>query len=124
MRLNIDDKLWLDPRFDALKILMAPSLKDMRVPTQCRMMALGALVLSWKVAQEYWCDKENSHSLIPYERWAKEELPPELFEARLAEKRDGGVYMVGTAEAFSWWDKCCKEGQKGGRPKKTPVEKG
>ena len=89
-RININDKLWSDPRFDALKILVGNEF-----------VAIGIVVKAFRMAQEYW---SNGQQLIPVETW---DLYPfsYLEKAGLADRTDSGIYVKGSQDNFEWLSK-------------------
>ena len=86
-RININDKLWADPRFDALKIMVGNEF-----------VAIGLVVKAFRMAQEFWSDGEK---LIPLETW---KIYPfdSLEKSGLAEVTEAGVYVKGSKENFDW----------------------
>ena len=86
-RININDKLWADPRFDALKIMVGNEF-----------VAIGLVVKAFRMAQEFWSDGEK---LIPLETWKI--YPFESLEkSGLAEITEAGVYVKGSKDNFDW----------------------
>jgi hypothetical protein len=86
-RININDKLWADPRFKAL----------------CRFVgseetALGRMVLVFRMAQEYYSDSE---SLIPIEIWDIQGFEY-VEKVGFAERHSDGIYVKGSSENFEW----------------------
>lgn len=63
-RINVDESLFKDNRFNELCISLKSSA-----------MAVGALVQAWLVAQEYW---KNSDEGIPKPAWKKLRLNNEI----------------------------------------------
>ena len=100
-RINIEDRLFTDPRFAVLEILL--SSKEL---------AVGKLVLAWRMAQDYHLKGEV--------------IPKEVFEmlgfgvlekAKFAVPKDDGFYMVGSEESFQWLEVKRESGKKGGLAK-------
>lgn len=89
-RINIDDKLWSDARFDALKNIVGNEL-----------IAIGMVVKSFRIAQEYW---KTDTRLIPVQIWEMYNFSA-MERVGLAEKHDGGVYIKGSNEQFYWLKK-------------------
>ena len=86
-RININDKLWADPRFKAL----------------CRFVgseetALGRMVLVFRMAQEYYSEDEG---LIPIEIWDIQGFEY-VEKVGFVERHPGGVYVKGSCENFEW----------------------
>ncbi len=98
-RININDKLWSDPRFDALKIMVGNEF-----------VAIGIVVKAFRMAQEFWSDGEK---LIPAETW---DLYPfsYLEKAGLADRTDSGIYVKGSQDNFDWLSKKRAAGKAGG----------
>lgn len=114
-RLNIESKLWADPRFQELMIRVGN-----------RHTAKGMILELWTLAQESWFPDRQ---LIPPDAIERAGLKPVL-DAGLAEVRPGGVYACGSEEAFAWLfqkqeaGKRSAESKKGKRQRKsTPVER-
>lgn len=82
-RINVEDTIWRDDRFDQLKVLLGN-----------RAVAIGWLVVAWDLAH-IWFGKTPTH-LIPVSEWEKAKMPSALMETGFAELRDGGVYVRGT----------------------------
>lgn len=77
-RLNIETGIWADGRFQNLLIKVGD-----------RFRATGMIVHLWTLAQQYWCPDRKP---IPDVVWAASELPEEVIQCGLAERREGGVY--------------------------------
>lgn len=89
-RINIDDKLWSDARFDALKNILGNEL-----------LAIGMVVKSFRIAQDFW---KTESKLIPKEIWNLYDFSA-MEKVGLAEKLDNGVYIKGSNEQFEWLKK-------------------
>lgn len=89
-RINIDDKLWSDARFDALKNILGNEL-----------LAIGMVVKSFRIAQDFW---KTESKLIPKEIWNLYDFSA-MEKVGLAEKLDNGVYIKGSNEQFDWLKK-------------------
>jgi hypothetical protein len=89
-RINIDDKLWSDARFDALKNLVGNEL-----------IAIGMVVKSFRIAQEYW---KTETQLIPFQIWKLYNFDA-MEIVGLALRRDNGVYIKGSNDQFDWLKK-------------------
>ena len=114
-RINIEDSLFKDIRFDELKMKLGS------VDT-----ALGAMVRAWSLAQK-WYLKEETCRLIPLSEWKKQRISDFIIEVGLAEVRENGVYVAGSDEQFAWLLQRQLAGKKGGRPpnrNKQEKEKG
>lgn len=99
-RLNVEEKIWADQRFLDLCLLL-----------KSRALAIGSLVCAWRVSQQLY--KQNVLT-ISIEDWKKNRLPDELIQVGLAELQDGGVYVCGTKEYFSWINSFKERGKLGG----------
>lgn len=100
-RINIEESLWRDNRFQDLLILV-----------KNRHIAKGMILELWIVAQKFWLASKGCG--IPKPAWEKEGLPNELIQAGLA--RDDGefVYAIGSKEQFAWMDAASAKGKFGG----------
>ncbi len=98
-RINIEDKLWKDRRFQNLLIKLGDRQK-----------AKGCIVELWTLAQENWFPNRN---LIPLKDFHDSELQPAA-DVGLAEVRQDGVFAVGSEKAFEWLFERQDSGRKGG----------
>lgn len=100
-RINIDDNIHSDPRFITLIGIHGDYYK-----------AFGLLISAWKMAQKYF--KENKPSgLIPFDAW--EDAPfASIIIAKLAEKREDGIYVKGSKDQFAWLIQKSEAGKSGG----------
>jgi hypothetical protein len=100
-RINIEDAIWKDNRFQDLLILV-----------KNRHTAKGMILELFTVAQKYWLTSKGRG--IPKPAWASEGLPDELIKAGLA--RDDGefIYAIGSREQFAWLDSASEKGRSGG----------
>jgi hypothetical protein len=121
MMIEIDDKFWTDFRFFDLSFRLA-SLHGMPV-IQARAAAIGFLVLGWKVAQEYFCNKDDPCQPIPFDRWESENLPGMIVDVGLARVLETGIEMNGSMDKFSWWLERCESGRRGGVAKAQNIAK-
>jgi hypothetical protein len=103
-RLNIEDAIWKDERF-----------QDLMIKTGSRHAAKGMVLELWTLAQEYWFPRRE---LIPLERIKKSGLQP-VIDVGLAESREGGVYARGSEENFGWLFQRQEAGQKSAEAKKA-----
>jgi hypothetical protein len=105
-RINIEDKLFKDPRWTRLLIFCADKHK-----------ALGLLTDAWIIAQTHWL----KYGCIPEKAWPKElEV---LIEVELAEKKeDGSVYVKGSKRSFEWLEQRVEAGRKGGKKRGTNAQ--
>lgn len=98
-RINIDDKLFADPRFQAFVMRLGDEEK-----------ALGRMVKVFRMAQEYW---SNDQKLIPLEIW-------DLYDFKLIElvdlaiREQDGIYVRGTGDRAEWLLKKRTAGRAGG----------
>lgn len=109
-RINIEETLFVDPRFRALSRKIG------------NRQAIGTVVDLFRLAQLHWCriDKEtglHSKSLIPFELYELEDFPQELIDFGMVVKKEGGFYVRGSEDHFAWLVQKREAGQKGGRPK-------
>lgn len=104
-RINIEDSLWSDDSFLRFLIRVGDEEK-----------AVGTFALAVKLAQRYWCPGKG---LVPLEKWNESATRAAMIECRLAEVREGGVYLRGAEDQFGWWFQRQDAGRKGGRPKAT-----
>lgn len=100
-RINIEDKLWTDPRLAILRRI-----------TGSDELAFGKLVVAWRTAQEYFVRGEN----IPEDIFDMMGFMP-LVAAKFAVLENGGYYLHGTREQFQWIEKKREAGRKGGQAK-------
>lgn len=99
-RLNVEDSVWLDPRFK----LLEKSLGS-------RISAIGTLVEFWRLAQEYWVRGKNP---VPLDIFKAYDLPEALVECCFAVLRNDGVHACGAAKQFAWIKTKHTAGKKGG----------
>ena len=104
-RINIEDSLFKDPGFT-----------DLAIKVQSRTLALGMIVEGFMLAQKWYLEIENDR-LIPAREWAKFRYREELVEHGFAEVREGGVYVRGSEDQFSWLVQRQEAGRKGGLAK-------
>lgn len=62
------------------------------------MVADGAAINAWRVAQEFWSKGE----LVPKSIWQHVQANANLIQANLAEEREGGIYVSGSSQYLSW----------------------
>lgn len=94
-RINIEDTLFKDPRWE-----------DLLLKVGCKYKALGFLTRSWIIAQDHWLE----FHCIPQKAWPKE--LDILIEVELAERLESGdVYIKGSKKAFSWLDQKSNAGK-------------
>lgn len=99
-RINIEDKLFLDPRFEILKKLLGSEA-----------LAIGTVVQFWRCMQ----------NLFKEDRQLSEEIftnlfPVELIKSGLAMRVDNGfIRAAGDEEHFSWLKERVEAGKVGGR---------
>ena len=117
-RINIEDKLWTDPRFNILVRQITKELPNLTAD-QSQAHALGSLVLAWKAAQSYWSNPDHPEAGVPLKVWEGMGLLTSIIECDLAYVVDGEVFVRGSGDSFDWLSACRKNGQKGGRPKKS-----
>lgn len=86
-RINIDDKLFADPRFKALCRLVGSEET-----------ALGRMVLVFRMGQEYFTDGEK---LIPHEIWDIQGFD-HVEKVGFVERHEAGIYVKGSEDHFDW----------------------
>lgn len=97
-RINIETKLWADPRFQDLMIKVG------------RHAAKGMFLELVTLAQEYWFPDRKP---IPMDVFERSGLRATV-DIGLAELNDGGVQCAGSEKAFSWLFERQESGRKGG----------
>lgn len=97
-RINIEQSLHTDARFDELKVKMGS-----------RFAAMGALIYAWSVAQEYFLINGGK---IPLSEWEKQRLPNEIIDVGLATRCDEFVTMSGVEKQFAWLKQRSQAGRK------------
>lgn len=108
-RINIEDSLWKDDRF-----------QDLMIRVSNRHTAKGMLIELWSLAQEYWYPERKC---IPMERIQRCGLEL-VIEVGLAEVREEGVFAVGADKAFEWLFERKAAGKKGGLAKASKAKLG
>ena len=99
-RVNVDDELWHDPRFNEL------------CKQHERHVALGAVVMLWRLGQEHW---KNDKRLIPSTAFKFLPLCEDLEKFGFVEKREDGVYCSGAEERWGYFFENSERGRKGGQ---------
>ena len=99
-RINVEDSIWSNPKFLRLCIKLGDEHK-----------AIGMLVTAWRYAHKFWCPDKLP---IPESEWSNIGMNDELIEVTLAYRTDGGIYLCGSEEHFSWWFEKVEAGRKGG----------
>lgn len=103
-RINIDDTLYGDPRFEIIVRKIGIDL------------AVGQFVRIAKLAQKFWLDGKKP---IPENLYKYGEFSEHFIETDFVQRVEGGLYLHGSEEQFSWiWAKR-ENGKKGGRPSKN-----
>lgn len=100
-RINVEDNLLTNPRFQALVSRMGGDTEK----------AIGRLIRFWWAAQRHWC---KNNSLIPLDEFELGDFG-HLKEVGLAEIRADGVYARGAKEHFEWYRTLIDAAAKGGR---------
>ena len=75
-------------------------------------MALGALVMAWRTAQEYWVPSKKR---IPIAKWSLLSTAQAVIDSGLAVLNSDGVYVAGSEEQFAWLFQRAEAGKKGGK---------
>ncbi len=102
-RINVEDSLANDPRFQAIVFKIGLKL------------AYGEWVLIAKLAQRYWKEEK----LIPKNIYKLGEYDASFIDSGLVQEKENGYYLAGSEEYFAWILAKVKNGQKGGRPSKN-----
>jgi hypothetical protein len=102
-RINIEDSLWKDERF-----------QDLMIKTGNRHTAKGMLVELWALAQEYWFPERK---LIPLERIHRSGLGL-MLEVGLAVDKECGIFAIGTEKAFDWLFQAQERGKASAKARK------
>jgi len=99
-RINIEDSIYRDDRFHKLSAGVG------------KYKAIGLLVVAWDMAHRFFL--KHPENLIPLKEWCGQpEL--EILEAyKLAERRETGIYVKGSAEQCSYLLERQKAGMAGG----------
>lgn len=97
-RLNVEEKIFADVRFQTLAIKMGS--QDA---------ALGLLMRFWWLAQKHW----GQGKLIPEKEFRMGNFTI-LEDVALAEKRETGYYASGAEEHFAWYKRQVMAGKKRG----------
>lgn len=93
-RINIEEKLFTDPRW-----------MDLLTKVGCQYKAKGLLLTAWTIAQKHWLKSK----VIPEKAWPKD--LDVLIEVELATRRqDGSVYVKGSKKAFLWLEQKSRAG--------------
>lgn len=100
-RLNIEDSLWADPRF-----------QDLMIAVKNRHAAKGMVIELWSMAQKFWLASRGQG--IPKAAWIEAEMPSALVECKLAKDNGDFIYAAGSKEQFAWLSACSENGKKGG----------
>ena len=100
-RINIDEKLFADPRFKYLESKIGYE------------MAIGQCVKLWFLAQKYYVPNRQA---IPGVMMTIAGLPvSHLLDCGLIDEADGGFVASGCEDQFNWLFKSIENGKKGGR---------
>jgi hypothetical protein len=110
-RINIEDKLWGEERF-----------QDLLIKVQNRHVAKGMILEAILLAQRYWCSVTSPRQCIPVDEFNKLGLKP-LLEVNLAKITDTGIYLCGSEDHFSWWFQRVEAGRSGGIAKSSNAKR-
>lgn len=99
-RLNIENSIHTDARFDELKFRLGS-----------REAAMGAMVYAWLLAQKWYITPEK---MIPKSEWDAQRICPLILEVGLAELVGDKVRMRGADEQFGWLAERRESGRRGG----------
>lgn len=104
-RINVEDSIYKDARF--IDLLISLGSKES---------AIGALVIAWSVAQEYFLKNGGK---IPLSKWSQQKLKNEIIDCGLASIVDGEfVYLSGTENQFAWLKTASNKGAKSGEARR------
>lgn len=109
-RINVEDSLYKDIRF----VMLIGKLGSLEF-------ALGAMVRAWSLAQEHYLNETNDR-LIPLNEWQRQLIRNEIIDVGLAEKRDHGIYVVGSFEQFDWLIQRQSAGKRSGESRRAKKE--
>lgn len=101
-RINIEDSLWKNPGF-----------QDFMITCGSRKLAKAHILEAFEAAQKYWFPDQKP---VPEYELVSLDIPvDDLIKCRLAERRDGGIYIKGSEGQFSWLFERRDAGSKGGK---------
>lgn len=106
-RINIEDSIWKDDRF-----------QDLMIKTGNRHTAKGMILELWTLAQEYWFPERK---LIPLDRIRQAGLQL-VVDVGLAVIQEAGVKAIGTDKAFDWLFQRQAAGKAGGKANALRLE--
>ena len=95
-RINIEEELWADPRFERLQELLGDG-------------ALHALVRFWRYCQKQWIENK----MIP-KKFFSSAFKKELLECGFAIEDGDGIMCVGADKHFGWLKQKIDAGRRGG----------
>lgn len=101
-RINIEDSLWKDNRF-----------QNLMIKAGSRHAAKGMILELFVEAQKFWLSSGGKG--IPKPAWDKADLPTMLIECGLAEDRGEFIYAVGSEDQFAWLTQRSDAGKNGGQ---------
>lgn len=100
-RINVEDSLWADPRFLRLCIALGSEAT-----------AAGAVLLAWRVAQNYWVPGRRLIPINEFKRKLTERIGTELIASGLTEEREVGLlYVSGSEKQFAWLEQRSEAGR-------------
>lgn len=99
-RVNIEENWWVDPRREKLAKLLGDEL-----------LADGAVIRLWRIAQEYWKNSEP----IPNHVFEHVRYGSEIVACGLAISNEQGVYVRGSTKSFEWLQKRKDAASKAGK---------
>lgn len=100
-RINVEDDLLQNPRFQALVRRMGGDLEQ----------ALGRLVRFWWAAQKHWCDNKT---LLPRDEFELGDFD-HLIDVGFAVEKGTGIYARGGEEQFDWLRQKLESASVGGK---------
>ncbi len=109
-RINIEDSLFKENAFINLAIKLGS-----------RRAALGALVEAWILAQRHFLTTVNDR-LVPFNEWERESIASEIIDVGLAERRENGIYLLGSEDQFGWLIQRSEAGKASASAKKAKKE--
>lgn len=99
-RINVEDRLWFDPR-----------LRGLTKKLGCEFMAIGAVVALWRLAQEQF----KHGRLISEDQFRVAQLPEALIECQFAIRTENGIRAKGDKRNFGWLLERKEAGRRGGQ---------
>ncbi|CAK9250661.1 unnamed protein product [Sphagnum jensenii] len=99
-RINLEEKIWMDPRLKALSQKLGSEA-----------MAIGYVILFWRLAQSMFIKGR----LVTENQFKLAGLPDSLFDCEFAVKTEHGIRAKGDKKNFGWLVERIEAGRKGGK---------